>query len=69
MGGAAGGALQTGQRIGSAVGAAVIAAVYRVTLSSHGLGTAGAVTFAASAGFACLALAVAVRQRRVDLRD
>jgi EmrB/QacA subfamily drug resistance transporter len=63
MGGAAGGALQTGQRIGAALGAAVLAAVYRLTLDSHGLGTAGAVTFAASAGFACLALVVAVRQR------
>jgi hypothetical protein len=38
-------------------------------LSSHGLGTAGAATFAASAGFACLALAVAVRQRLVDVRS
>jgi EmrB/QacA subfamily drug resistance transporter len=69
MGGAAGGALQTGQRIGAAVGAAVIAAVYRVTLSSHGLGTAGSVTFVASAAFAGLALVVAVLQRRADARS
>ena len=68
MGGAAGGALQTGQRIGAAVGAAVLAAVYRVTLDRYGLGTAGAVTFLASAGFAGLALVVAVRQRLVDVR-
>ncbi|HET6699806.1 MAG TPA: MFS transporter [Nocardioidaceae bacterium] len=34
MGGAAGGALQTGQRIGSAVGAALLAAVFRVSLSA-----------------------------------
>ena len=68
MGGAAGGALQTGQRIGAAVGAAVLAAVYRVSLDSHGLGTAGAVTFAASAAFAGVALAVAVRQRVVTSR-
>jgi len=67
MGGAAGGALQTGQRIGSAVGAAVLAAIYRLTLDGRGLGTAGAVTFVASAGFAVLALVVAVRQRRVAL--
>ena len=66
MGGAAGGALQTGQRIGAAVGAAVLATVYRVTLGSQGLGTAGAVAFAASAGFAALALVVAVQQRRAD---
>ena len=32
MGGAAGGALQTGQRIGSAIGAAVLAAAFRLTL-------------------------------------
>jgi MFS family permease len=69
MGGAAGGALQTGQRIGAAVGAAVIATVYRVTLSSHGLGTAGSVTFVASAAFAGLALVVAVVQRRADTRS
>jgi EmrB/QacA subfamily drug resistance transporter len=68
MGGAAGGALQTGQRIGAAVGAAVLAAVYRVTLDGHGLGTAGAVTFLASAGFAVAALLVAVRQRVTAVR-
>ncbi len=34
MGGAAGGALQTGQRIGSAVGAALLAAVFRISLSA-----------------------------------
>jgi MFS family permease len=34
MGGAAGGALQTGQRIGSAVGAALLAAVFRISLST-----------------------------------
>jgi EmrB/QacA subfamily drug resistance transporter len=68
MGGAAGGALQTGQRIGAAVGAAVLATVYRVTLEGRGLGTAGAVTFVASAGFAVLALVVAVRQRIATVR-
>jgi MFS family permease len=68
MGGAAGGAIQTGQRIGAAVGAAVLATIYRVTLDGRGLGTAGAVTFVASAGFAALALVVAVRERTASLR-
>ena len=36
MGGAAGGALQTGQRIGSAIGAAVLTAAFRLTTSSGG---------------------------------
>jgi EmrB/QacA subfamily drug resistance transporter len=68
MGGAAGGAIQTGQRIGAAVGAAVLATIYRVTLDGRGLGTAGAVTFVASAGFAALALVVAVRERTASVR-
>ena len=53
---------------GAAIGAAVLAAVYRVTLDGHGVGTAGAVTFLASAGFAVLALVVAVRQLLADGR-
>ena len=65
MGGAAGGALQTGQRIGSAVGAAVLAAAYRLTLASHGPGPAIPVAFAVSAVFTSVALAVAVRELRV----
>ena len=36
MGGAAGGALQTGQRIGSAIGAAVLMTVYQATLPTSG---------------------------------
>ncbi len=36
MGGAAGGALQTGQRIGSALGAALLMSAYQVTLSRTG---------------------------------
>ncbi|WP_375001168.1 MFS transporter [Aeromicrobium sp. CTD01-1L150] len=40
MGGAAGGALQTGQRIGSALGAAVLMTVYHLIASAHG-GDAG----------------------------
>jgi MFS family permease len=64
MGGAAGGALQTGQRIGSAIGAAVVAAAFRLTLAAHGLGPAVSVTFTASIAFTLVALAVAVRELR-----
>ena len=40
MGGAAGGALQTGQRIGSSIGAALLITVYQVTASSASTGRA-----------------------------
>ncbi len=65
MGGAAGGALQTGQRIGSAIGAAAVAAAFRITLGQHGLGPAMAVTFGTSIVFTLAALAMAVRDLRV----
>jgi EmrB/QacA subfamily drug resistance transporter len=64
MGGAAGGALQTGQRIGSAIGAAVVTAAFRLTLDARGLGSAVSVTFAASMVFTVAALAMAVRELR-----
>jgi hypothetical protein len=64
MGGAAGGALQTGQRIGSAIGAAVVTAAFRLTLDARGLGSAVSVTFAASIVFTVAALVVAVRELR-----
>jgi hypothetical protein len=35
MGGAAGGAVQTGQRIGASIGAAVVMTTYQVALSSY----------------------------------
>ncbi|WP_203230967.1 MFS transporter [Nocardioides caldifontis] len=65
MGGAAGGAVQTGQRIGTAVGAALLAAAYRVTLERSGAETATAVTFTTSAVFAVVALVIAVRELRL----
>jgi Na+/melibiose symporter-like transporter len=66
MGGAAGGALQTGQRIGSAVGAAVLAAAYRVTLSNGGgLGAAVSVAFLSALAFTLLAWFMAVRELRL----
>lgn len=72
MGGAAGGALQTGQRIGSALGAAVLAAAFRLPLSHGGsLGTAVAVAFTAAVAFSLVALVMAVRELRLrpDLGD
>jgi EmrB/QacA subfamily drug resistance transporter len=65
MGGAAGAALQTGQRIGTAIGAALLMTVYQVGVSATGdpgqglrlaLGTALAIL--------CLALAMAIRSWR-----
>lgn len=57
MGGAAGGALQTGQRIGSALGAALLMTTYQVVSGSHG-GDAGLRTALATA-LAVLGLALA----------
>jgi EmrB/QacA subfamily drug resistance transporter len=66
MGGAAGGALQTGQRIGSAVGAAVLAAAFRLTLAhGGGLGAAVCVAFLCALGFSLVALAMALRELRI----
>lgn len=69
MGGAAGGALQTGQRIGSAIGAAVLMTTYQVALGSSGLaGTDGwgALRLALAVAVVLLlaALAMAVRSLR-----
>lgn len=73
MGGAAGGALQTGQRIGSAMGAALLAVIYRGTLArtSGDLGNALATTFLVSSGLLLVALVIAVaelRNRRTSAR-
>jgi EmrB/QacA subfamily drug resistance transporter len=67
MGGAAGGALQTGQRIGSALGAAVIMTTYQVTAMTAGDAGAGlrAALIVALAIIAS-ALALAVRDLRLD---
>ena len=71
MGGAAGGALQTGQRIGSALGAALLMTTYQVVTANHG-GDAGFRTaLALAVVILSLALAAAVwswRTARVTAR-
>jgi hypothetical protein len=64
MGGAAGGAVQTGQRVGSSVGAAVLMTVYSVA-SAH-LASGSALRLALLTGVVLLiaALAMAVRDWR-----
>jgi EmrB/QacA subfamily drug resistance transporter len=69
MGGAAAGALQTGQRIGSAIGAAMLAAVfYAVVAQSGRYQNAIAAALLTGTGFVCLALLVAVLELRVCRR-
>jgi EmrB/QacA subfamily drug resistance transporter len=65
MGGAAGGALQTGQRIGSAIGAAVLMTVYQTALHS-GSGIALRITLSTSLVVLSVALLMAVRAFRHD---
>jgi EmrB/QacA subfamily drug resistance transporter len=69
MGGAAGGALQTGQRIGSALGTALAMSVYQVTVGASGSTATG---LRAALGTALvvivLALVVAVHDLRVASR-
>jgi uncharacterized membrane protein len=63
MAGAAGGALQTGQRLGSAVGMALLAGVYYTVLGAAGGQQPGTAVFAAllfAVGFVLVALALAV---------
>ena len=69
MGGAAAGALQTGQRIGSAVGTATLAAVFYgvVSHSGHYRSAIGAALLTGT-GFVCLALLVAVLELRLRRR-
>jgi MFS family permease len=59
MGGAAGGALQTGQRIGSALGTALVMSVYQVTTSTTG-STAVGLRAALGSGLVLVALALGV---------
>jgi EmrB/QacA subfamily drug resistance transporter len=60
MGGAAAGALQTGQRIGAAVGTAALAAVlYSVVSGTGRYPTAVAAALLAATGFVCVALLLA----------
>jgi EmrB/QacA subfamily drug resistance transporter len=70
MGGAAAGALQTGQRIGSAVGTATLAAVFYGMLGhgSHSYRVAIAAALLTGTGFVCLALLIAVLELRVRQR-
>jgi MFS family permease len=66
MGGAAGAALQTGQRIGSAIGAAVLTAAFRLSVSSGtGLGRAVSVALMVALAFTVLALVLAIRELRI----
>ncbi len=67
MGGAAGGALQTGQRIGSALGAALLMSVFRVALA-HGWAPQSALrlTLAGASVLVLAALALAVLDWRRD---
>ncbi|HET9419650.1 MAG TPA: MFS transporter [Nocardioides sp.] len=69
MGGAAGGALQTGQRIGSSLGAALLVTVYQLSLGP--LSAAGALRAALSTALVVLAVAlvVAVADLRLRLRE
>ncbi|MBN6057729.1 MFS transporter [Nonomuraea sp. RK-328] len=69
MAGAAGGALQTGQRLGGAVGTAALPGVYYLVLTSSG-DTSEAVTVAlgAAVGGVLVALAIAVAEWRRDGR-
>ncbi|HZS19357.1 MAG TPA: MFS transporter [Pseudonocardiaceae bacterium] len=76
MGGAAAGALQTGQRIGSAIGTATLAAVFYGTLGhgSHNYRVAVAAALLTGTGFVCPALLIAglelrVRRRRAALAE
>jgi len=64
MGGAAGGALQTGQRIGSSVGAAALATAYRLSLHGADQRQALRVTFVCSIVLMVIALTVGVADQR-----
>ncbi len=66
MAGAAGGALQTGQRIGTAIGTAALAAGYRLTLSLTGgrYPLAATVALLCAVGFMVIALVLAVLELR-----
>ena len=69
MSGAAGGALQTGQRVGTAIGTAVLTAVFRLTESStKDYPLSASVALAASVGFMLVALVIAVLELRARRR-
>ena len=64
MGGAAGGALQTGQRIGASIGAALLVTVYQVSAGPGTDGTALRAALLTSVAVLCAALAMAVQALR-----
>jgi EmrB/QacA subfamily drug resistance transporter len=64
MGGAAGGAIQTGARVGSAIGAAVLVAAFRVALDRAGYADAARASFLCALGFVLVALALSVVELR-----
>ncbi len=66
MGGAAGGALQTGQRIGSAIGAALLMTVYQVAEEPLSPGGALRLTLCTALAVLSLAMVAAVRSWRRD---
>ena len=59
MGGAAGGAIQTGARVGSALGTAVLAAAFRITLDGADLATAARAAFVCATVLVLVALLLA----------
>ncbi len=68
MGGAAGGALQTGQRIGSSLGAALLATTYQVVAGDSGGDTGIRVSLLVALGVLALALGAAVLALRTARR-
>ena len=64
MGGAAGGALQTGQRIGASIGAAVLVTVYQVAVGACSAGAGLRAALLTGAALVSLALAMAIRSLR-----
>ena len=66
MGGAAGGALQTGQRIGSSIGAALSMTIYQLVLRTTSGGTALRAALGAGLVLLALSLVMAVRSLRTD---
>lgn len=68
MGGAAGGAIQTGARVGSAIGAAVLAAAFRITLHDAEYAEAARTAFLCAIAFVLVALALATVELRQQRR-
>ncbi|WP_244930303.1 MFS transporter [Nocardioides sp. W7] len=68
MGGAAGGGLQTGQRIGASIGAALLVTVYQLTSDSMSTDAALRAALLTGAGLVLLALLIAVRAARPPSR-